>query len=195
MLTHGAGVLLGIAALVAMLRLADGVLETLSAAVFGLSLVMLYTSSTLYHFITSPLWKARMQTLDHACIYLLIAGSYTPFMLVTLRGPLGWSLLAVVWALAVAGILMKTVVRWKKDHWLSTAFYLVMGWLSLVAIVPLWRGMETGGVAWLVAGGVCYTLGVVFFAWRRMPYNHAVWHVFVLAGSACHVLAACLFVF
>ncbi|HSP44344.1 MAG TPA: hemolysin III family protein [Luteolibacter sp.] len=196
MLTHAAGLLFSIAALVTMLVLANGsVVKLACALVFGVSLVMLYASSTLYHYSTTPRWKARMQALDHACIYLLIAGSYTPFMLVTLRGPLGWSLLAVVWAMALAGILMKTIRNGRKDHWISTAFYLIMGWMVLFAIVPMWRAMQAGGMAWLVAGGFCYTLGVVFFAWRRLPYNHAVWHLFVLAGSACHVLAACLFVF
>jgi hemolysin III len=196
LLTHALGVVLSIVALVVMLVLAgDEPLKLVSAAVFGLSLVLLYTSSTLYHFFTSPRWKARFQALDHACIYLLIAGSYTPFTLITLRGPWGWSLFAAVWTLAIAGVLIKTLGKGKKDHWISTALYLVMGWLILLAIAPLLRAMPVAGVLWLVAGGLAYSLGVVFYAWKRLPYNHAIWHLFVLGGSVCHVLAACLHVF
>jgi len=196
LLTHLAGVVFGVAALVVMLVLAAGdPLKLLCAAVFGVSLVLLYSSSALYHFFTAPRWKARFQTLDHACIYLLIAGSYTPFTLITLKGPWGWSLFAAVWSMALAGVLLKTLGKGRKDHWLSTALYLVMGWLVLFAIVPLVRNLPAAGIAWLVAGGLAYTVGVVFFAWRRLPFNHAVWHLFVLAGSVCHVLAVCLFVF
>ena len=196
MLTHAVGVVFSVAALGVMLVLADNEpLKLVSAAVFGLSLVLLYTSSTLYHFFTSPRWKARFQALDHACIYLLIAGSYTPFTLITLRGPWGWSLFAAVWTLAITGVLIKTLGKGKKDHWISTALYLVMGWLILLALAPLLRAMPVAGVLWLVAGGLTYSLGVVFYAWRRLPFNHAIWHLFVLGGSVCHVLAACLHVF
>ena len=196
LLTHALGVLLSVVALVVMLVLADGdPLKLVSAAVFGLSLVLLYTSSTLYHFFTSPRWKARFQVLDHACIYLLIAGSYTPFTLITLRGPWGWALFAAVWTMAIAGVLIKTLGKGKKDHWISTALYLLMGWLILLAFGPLLRAMSMAGVLWLAAGGLSYTFGVVFFAWRRLPFNHAIWHLFVLGGSVCHVLAACLHVF
>lgn len=196
LLTHAAGVLIGIAALVVMLVLADGSpVKFVSAMVFGVSLVLLYGSSALYHFFTSPRWKARFQTLDHVCIYLLIAGSYTPFTLITLKGPWGWSLFAAVWSMALAGVLLKTLGKGRKDHWLSTALYLLMGWLVLAAIGPLIKNLPIAGVVWLAAGGMAYTLGVIFFAWRRLPYNHAIWHLFVLAGSVCHVLAVCLFVF
>jgi hemolysin III len=196
LLTHAAGVLFSIAALAVMLlRAAGEPLELVSAAVFGSSLVLLYSSSTLYHFFTSPRWKARFQALDHACIYLLIAGSYTPFTLITLKGPWGWALFGAVWIMAIGGVCMKTLVKGRKDHWLSTVLYLVMGWLIVAAFGPLLRSMPLAGVLWLAAGGLAYTLGVVFFAWRRLPYNHAIWHLFVLCGSICHVLAACLFVF
>jgi hemolysin III len=196
LLTHAAGVLFSIVALGVMLALSAGNgLKLVSAAVFGSSLVLLYTSSTLYHFFTSPRWKARFQALDHACIYLLIAGSYTPFTLITLRGPWGWALFAAVWVMAACGVLIKTLGKGKKDHWLSTGLYLLMGWLILFAFAPLLRSMPLAGVGWLAAGGLAYSLGVVFFAWRRLPYNHAIWHLFVLAGTICHVLAACLFVF
>jgi hemolysin III len=196
LLTHALGVLLSIVALIVMLVLAGTEpLKLVSAAVFGVSLVLLYTSSTLYHFFTSPRWKARFQVLDHACIYLLIAGSYTPFTLITLRGAWGWSLFAAVWILAIAGVLIKTLGKGKKDHWISTALYLVMGWLILLAFAPLLRAMPLAGVLWLVAGGLTYSLGVVFYVWRSLPFNHAIWHLFVLGGSVCHVLAACLHVF
>jgi hemolysin III len=196
LVTHAAGILFSLAALAVMLMLSFGnLLETLSAAVFGMSLVVLYTSSTLYHISTTPRWKSRFQTLDHICIYLLIAGSYTPFTLITLKGPWGWSLFAAVWAMAIGGVLMKTLLKGKKDHWFSTALYLLMGWLIVLAIRPLFLELPTAGLVWLVAGGLAYTLGVIFFIWHRLPYNHAIWHLFVLTGSVCHVLAACLFVF
>ena len=195
LLTHSAGVLFSITALVVMLVLAAGdAVKTVSAAVFGVSLVLLYSSSSLYHFFTSPRWKARFQALDHACIYILIAGSYTPITLITLKGGWGWSLFAAVWAMAIGGVCMKVFSKGKKDHWLSTALYLLMGWLIVLAFGPLLREMPVAGVAWLAAGGLAYSLGVVFFAWRRLPFNHAIWHLFVLAGSVCHVLAVCLFV-
>lgn len=194
--SHAVGMAFSAGALVTMVVLAWGdVFEMVSAVVFGVSLIVLYSSSTLYHYSTTLRWKERFQTLDHICIYLLIAGSYTPFTLVTLRGLWGWLIFGAVWAMAVAGISMKTLWRGKKDHWLSTAFYLLMGWLIVLVIVPLWERLPAAGMGWLVAGGLAYTLGVIFFAWRRLPYNHAIWHLFVLAGSMCHVIAVSRFVF
>ncbi len=196
MATHAAGILFSVAALVIMLVLSIGdTLKTVSAAVFGMSLVVLYGSSTLYHVSTTPRWKARFQTLDHICIYLLIAGSYTPFTLITLKGPWGWSLFAAVWAMAIGGLLLKTLWKGKKDHWFSTALYLLMGWMIVLAVGPLLKQMPAAGIGWLAAGGLAYTLGVGFFAWSRLPFNHAIWHLFVLTGSVCHVMAASLFVF
>lgn len=196
MVTHAVGMAFSVGALVTMLVLAWGdSLKLVSGVVFGLALIVLYSSSTLYHFSTTLRWKARFQTLDHICIYLLIAGSYTPFTLITLRGVWGWSIFGAVWAMAVAGICMKTLWKGKKDHWFSTALYLLMGWLIVLAIVPLWQQLSAAGMGWLVAGGLAYTLGVIFFLWNRLPYNHAIWHLFVLAGSVCHVLAVSLHVF
>lgn len=196
MVTHGVGVVFSIVALGLMLMLSAGdALKVISAAVFGMSLVLLYASSTLYHFFTSPRWKGRFQALDHACIYLLIAGSYTPITLITLKGAWGWSLFGAVWAMALGGVLMKMLWRGQKDHWISTALYLFMGWLIVFAFGPLLRVMPAAGIGWLVAGGLAYSLGVGFFAWRRLPFNHAIWHLFVLGGSVCHVLAICRFVF
>lgn len=195
MVTHAAGIIFSVVALVVMLTLSAGdLLKLVSTAVFGVSLVVLYSSSTLYHIATTHRWKARFQTLDHICIYLLIAGSYTPFTLITLRGTLGWSVFGAVWAMAIGGVFMKTLWKGKKDHWFSTALYLLMGWIILIAIVPLWRQLPIAGVGWLAGGGLAYTLGVIFFAWSRLPFNHAIWHLFVLTGSACHVLAVTLYV-
>ena len=196
MVTHAVGMAFSMGALVTMLGLALGdSLKIVSATVFGTSLIVLYSSSTFYHFSTTHRWKARFQTLDHICIYLLIAGSYTPFTLITLRGPWGWSLFAAVWTMAIGGILIKTLGKGRKDHWFSTALYLLMGWLILFAIVPLRMELPAAGVGWLAAGGLAYTLGVVFFAWKRLPFNHAIWHFFVLTGSVCHVLAVSYYVF
>jgi hemolysin III len=188
-ITHGIGVLLSLAALVVMVLAAEQPLEMVSALVFGTSLFLLYLFSTLYHCSTSPRWKGVFQSLDHACIYLLIAGSYTPVTLVTLRGPLGWWLFGTVWALAVVGVLMKTLGKGRRDHWISTVLYLLMGWLIVFALGPLTREMPLAGFGWLLAGGLAYTLGIVFFAWNRLPFNHAIWHMFVLGGSVCHVFA------
>jgi hemolysin III len=190
LLTHAAGVIFSAVALGIMLWVSAGEgVKVVSATVFGISLILLYSSSTLYHFFTSPRWKARFQALDHACIYLLIAGSYTPITLVTLRGAAGWWLFGTVWTLAIIGVLMKTLRKGRRDHWVSTSLYLAMGWLILFAMGPLVRHLPMAGVGWLVAGGVTYTLGIVFYAWNRLPFNHAIWHLFVLGGSACHVLA------
>ena len=196
LVTHAVGVVLSIVGLATMLMLSGGEpLKLISAVVFGVSLILLYTSSTLYHFFTAPRWKALFQSLDHACIYLLIAGSYTPITLITLRGVTGWWLFGTVWVLAIVGVLIKTLRKGKKDHWLSTTLYLAMGWLILFAMGPLTRNLPMAGVWWLVAGGFTYSFGIVFYAWRRLPFNHAIWHLFVLGGSACHVIAVCEFVF
>jgi hemolysin III len=190
LLTHAAGVVFSFVALVMMIYLSDGEpLKVVSSVVFGTSLILLYSSSTLYHFFTSPRWKARFQALDHASIYLLIAGSYTPVTLITLRGATGWWLFGTVWALAILGVLIKTLRKGKKDHWISTSLYLAMGWLILFAFGPLVRNLPMAGVWWLVAGGFTYSFGIVFYAWKKLPFNHAIWHLFVLGGSACHVLA------
>lgn len=195
LLTHAAGAFLSVFALAAMIFVSWGEpLKMVSAAVFGVSLVLLYSSSSLYHFFTSLKWKARFQALDHACIYLLIAGSYTPVTLVTLQGAWGWSLFGVIWGLAICGISIKICFKGKKDHWISTALYLLMGWLVVLAIGPLLKGMPLAGFWWLVAGGLAYSGGVAFFVWKRLPFNHAIWHLFVLGGSACHVMAIARYV-
>ena len=195
MATHALGTALAIGALVAMILVADGeVFRTVSASVFGGTLVLLYLSSTLYHATSCERRKPLLQALDHACIYLLIAGSYTPLTLVALRGPWGWSLFGIVWMMAFGGVLLKTLSRGKRDSWWSTALYIVMGWLAVIAWGPMIRALPVAGVAWMVAGGLCYTLGVIFFSWRRLRFNHAIWPLFVLAGSACHVSATVLYI-
>lgn len=160
-----------------------------SFAVFGATLALLYTMSTLYHSFYPLRLKRVFQKLDHVSIYLLIAGTYTPVTLITLRGPWGWSLFGCIWFLAIAGVVLKSVMRKNREAWWSTALYVVMGWLVVVAIVPLLKNLSLAGFAWLAAGGLCYTFGVIFFAWRKLPFNHAIWHLFVIAGSACHVVA------
>jgi hemolysin III len=195
MATHAIGTALAIAALVAMVLIAEGeAYRTISASVFGGTLILLYLSSTIYHATSCERRKPILQALDHACIYLLIAGSYTPLTLVALRGPWGWTLFGIVWTMALGGVLLKTICRGKRDTWWSTALYIVMGWLAVIAWGPMIRALPPAGVAWMVAGGLCYTLGVIFFAWRKLRFNHAIWHLFVLAGSACHVVASAVYI-
>ena len=190
-LTHGLGLLASIAALPVLVATAsrgDAWLVA-AASVYGASLVVLYTTSVLYHALTVVRAKAVVRRCDHAAIYLLIAGTYSPFLLGPLRGPWGWSLLGVVWACAVIGVACKAIFGIRLQH-LSTTLYVVMGWLMLIAIVPLRRTVAPAGVAWLVAGGLLYTGGVVFYVLdRRFRFAHAVWHVFVLAGSGAHFWA------
>ena len=191
-ITHGAGLLASLAALPVLVLAASGrrdVWQLIGGAVFGVSLILLYLASTLYHALPVCRAKRALRVIDHAAIYLLIAGTYTPFMLGVLRGPWGWALLGTIWALALVGIAGKCTVGFRFPR-LSTALYLVMGWLVLVAIRPLVTHVSPAGVAWLVAGGVCYTGGVAFYATdRRVRYGHAVWHLFVVAGSVCHFCA------
>ena len=155
---------------------------------FGLSALLLFTASTLYHAATEPQVKRRLRVLDHCAIYLLIAGTYTPFTLGVLRGALGWTMFGVVWGAALAGIVAKLTVGtgFKK---LSTLLYVAMGWSGLIAIRPLLGGLTRSEGWWLLAGGVCYTAGVPFYLWKRRRYTHTVWHVFVLAGVCCHFVA------
>ena len=195
-LTHGLGLLLalvGLVVLVVAAALHGGTVQIVACAVFGASLVLLYTSSTLYHSVQAPRAKRLLRTLDHSAIFLLIAGTYTPFTLVTLRGPWGWSLFAVVWSLAAAGITLRLVLR-RRPTALFLSLYLAMGWCVVVAARPLFAAVGPPGVALLAAGGLAYSLGVPFYVWRRLPYHHAVWHLFVLAGSAFHYAAVLRYV-
>ena len=166
----------------------------ITGIVFGSSMVLLYLSSTLYHSFTGHKVKELFQIFDHSAIYLLIAGTYTPLTLVAVRGTLGWTIFGIIWFLAIGGILTKALMRGNREHWASTALYVVMGWLIVTILPHVIRIMPPPGVWLLVAGGLSYTVGVVFFAWRKLPYNHAIWHLFVLAGSTCHALAVILYV-
>lgn len=190
--THGVGLLASAAALPVLIVVAVGrhdVWQVVGGAIFGATLVLLYTASTLYHALP-PASRAKrvFRVLDHAAIYLLIAGTYTPFALGALRGPWGWSLLGVVWGLAVLGIVAKATLGFRYPR-LSTVVYLLMGWLVLVAVAPLAAHVAMAGIVWLAVGGLAYTAGVVFFAWERLRYGHMVWHLFVAAGSVCHFMA------
>ena len=195
-LTHGLGAALSTAGLVLLVffssRQGDA-WQVVSSAIFGTALVLLYTSSTLYHSFRNERLRQLLQKFDHAAIFLLIAGTYTPFSLVTLRGPWGWSLFGVVWGLAIAGVVLKF---WFAGRFRlgSTLLYVGMGWLVMVAIKPLMAALPAGGLKLLVAGGFCYTGGAAFYLWKRLPFHHAIWHLFVLAGSACHWVAVFVYV-
>ena len=190
-LTHGLGFLLsiaGLAILVTFAALRADAWTVTADAIFGASMVLLYGSSTLYHSLRAPRLKHVVRVVDHVAIFLLIAGTYTPFMLVSLRGPWGWSLFGVVWALAAAGTALKVFFT-GRFRVLSTLVYLFMGWLVIVAIKPLVEALPRLSLIMLFAGGIAYSLGTVFYLWKRLPYHHAVWHLFVLAGSICHFFA------
>jgi len=190
-LTHGLGAAAALAAGAVLITLAaiygDG-WQLAGAIVFGVALLLLYTASTLYHAIQHPVAKGRLKVFDHCAIYLLIAGTYTPFTLVGLRGPWGWSLFAAIWTLAVAGVVFKLFFtgRFKR---LSTAIYIAMGWLVIVAGKPMLSSLDTWTISWLLGGGVAYTLGTIFYHRESIPYSHAIWHLFVIAGSVCHFVA------
>jgi hemolysin III len=182
---------MSIAGFVALLVLAivrGGAWQIVSCAIYGVTLICLYASFTLYHGLPSRRVKRIFRIFDHSAIFLLIAGTYTPFLLVNLRGGWGWSLLGIVWSLAAAGIVFKA---WFVDRhqMLSTGVYVLMGWLALIAVKPIFHAVPTTGLIWLLAGGLLYTVGVVFYAWKRIPYNHVIWHLFVMAGSICHYVA------
>lgn len=190
--SHGAGLLASVAAL-PLLVLAGvhrhDAWQVVAGAIYAGTLVLLYAASTVYHAVPARSHaKPVLRVVDHGAIYLLIAGTYTPFALGALRGPWGWSLLGTIWTLALAGIVLKAGVGFAHPR-LSTAVYLLMGWLVVVAIRPLAAAVGPAGLAWLLAGGVCYTVGVVFYTRPRMRYAHLVWHLFVLGGSACQFVA------
>ncbi|NUM82266.1 hemolysin III family protein [bacterium] len=195
-LTHGLGVLLSIAGLIVLVIYATingTAIHVVSASIFGSTLILLYTASTLYHSFQSPRAKRVMRILDHSGIYLLIAGTYTPFTLISLNGAWGWSLFGVVWGLALAGVIFKIFFTGRFSA-VSTIIYLGMGWIAIVAIKPMLELIPTGGLLWILAGGLAYSFGVIFYAWKKLPYAHAVWHMFVLGGSVCHFFAVLLYV-
>lgn len=189
--SHGAGLVAAVGAapvLIAHAARRDGAAAIVGASVFAGTMVLLYLASTLYHALPRSSAKRMFRVIEHSAIFLLIAGTYTPFTLGVLRGAWGWTLFGLVWGLAALGIVLKAVggVRYPK---LSTSVYVAMGWLIVIAIRPLWLRVPMAGLAWLLVGGIAYTAGVAFFAAKQMPFGHFVWHLFVLAGTACHAFA------
>lgn len=194
--SHGVGAvaaIAGLATLVAVAALHGDAWHVTASAVFGSTLVLLYLASTLYHAVPSPRAKRILRVLDHSAIYLAIAGTYTPFTLGPLRGPWGWALFGVVWTGAAAGIVQKSVAL-ERAPIFSVVLYALMGWCVVVAFGPLSEQLPPPGVALLLAGGLCYTLGILFFAWDRLRYHHFIWHLMVLAGSVLHYFAVLFFV-
>ena len=195
-ITHGIGAALSVAGLTLLVVLAviyGDVWRVVSFSIYGSSLVLLYLASTLYHSFQSPRVKRVLRVLDHASIYLLIAGTYTPFLLVNMRGAWGWSLFGVVWGLALLGVLFKIFFIGRFEV-LATAAYVLMGWLVVIAFREMLIQVPPGGVVLLFAGGMVYTAGVLFYAWEKLPFNHAIWHLFVLGGSICHFFAVLFYV-
>ena len=190
-LTHGLGAAAALAGGAVLITLAaihgDG-WQLAGAIVFGITLLLLYTASTLYHAIQHPIAKGRLKVFDHCAIYLLIAGTYTPFTLIGLRGPWGWGLFAAIWTIALAGVVFKLFHTGRFPR-LSTALYVAMGWLVVVAIKPMLASIDAWTLGWLLAGGLFYTLGTYFYHRESVRYSHAIWHLFVLAGSVCHYIA------
>jgi hemolysin III len=190
-LTHGVGIALsaaGLGILVVLASLFGSVRHVVSCSIYGASLLFLFTASTLYHSFSAPRFKAFFRLIDHVAILVLIAGTYTPFALVVLHGGWGWTMLGLAWGLALAGIVFKIFSnqRYKEAF---TAFYLLMGWMGIAFAKPILAAVPAGATLLLLAGGLFYTGGVVFFLWRSLPYSHTIWHVFVLLGSICHYFA------
>ena len=195
-ITHGIGFLLSIAGLVILVVPASihgDIRRVVCFSIYGSSLLILYAASTLYHSFTSGRIKYTLKIIDHSAIYLLIAGSYTPFTLILLRGALGWTFFATIWGLALTGIIFKMFFV-NRFLVLSTATYLMMGWLALIAIYPIVQNIPSGAIGWLVTGGILYSLGVIFHFFDKMPFHHAIWHLFVLGGSICHYFAILFYV-
>lgn len=194
-ITHGIGAALSVAGLTVLVVLAvlyGNVTQVVSFSVYGASLIILYLASTLYHSFQHPTVKRVFKIIDHAAIFLLIAGTYTPFLLLGVQGAWGWTLLIIIWGLAILGVSFKALFihRFQK---VSVLTYILMGWLSLLIIKSLLANIAIGGLIWLAVGGAAYTVGVVFYALKKVPYMHAIWHIFVIVGSLCHYFAVLLY--
>lgn len=190
-ISHGFGFALSILGLFLLISKANefGELTHLvSFSIFGASMILLYAASTFYHSAKNVKWRYRLNILDHAAIYVLIAGTYTPFALVTLSGTLGWSIFGLVWAMALTGVVLKLFYTGKYNT-LSTIMYVVMGWIIVFAVKPLLDNLDPTGILWLFAGGISYTIGAVIFSFEKIKYNHAIFHIFVLFGSFCHYIS------
>ncbi|MBK5501360.1 PAQR family membrane homeostasis protein TrhA [Peribacillus sp. TH14] len=195
-ITHGVGVLLSIAALVFLIIFSvqkGSAWHVVISVIYGVSMLLLYVSSTLVHSFPAGKTKDLFEIFDHSAIYLFIAGTYTPIMLLVIQGTLGWTLLGIVWGVAVIGVVFKAFFV-KKFLFLSTILYIAMGWLIVIAWGPLSAAMPSTGIQLLVAGGLLYTFGAVFYVWRGFPYHHAIWHLFVLAGSVAHFFAVLFYI-
>lgn len=195
-ISHAAGFVLGIAALVLLVGRAyqhGGVLRIVSFGVFGISLITLYAASTLYHSATAPERRKRLKIFDHASIFVLIAGTYTPFTLVTLNGTTGWVFFGITWGLALAGIVLKLFFTGRFKI-LSTSMYVLMGWVIVFAIKPLVNSLSAEGLLWLFLGGVAYTVGAILYSIKGIRFNHAIFHILVLAGSICHFVSIFFYV-
>ena len=193
--SHGIGALLSLAGLVTLVVMASrqgSIRGVVSYCIYGLSLVMLYVSSTLYHSAGSEKNRDILRIVDHATIYLLIAGSYTPITLIALQGAWGWSLFSIIWGLAIFGIVLK-MTSLEKTKNLSMTLYFLMGWLVVVAVKPMLERVEPQLLLLMLAGGLFYTLGIIFYAVKKIPFNHGIWHLFVLAGSSCHFIGFLLY--
>ena len=195
-LPHAAGFLLSVVALVLLVVHASNhgnALHVVSFAVFGVSLIILYAASTIYHSTENPVFRSRLRIVDHATIYILIAGTYTPFTLVTLGGVVGWTIFGVSWTMALLGIVLKLFFTGKYDL-ISTLMYVFMGWIIVFAIEPLIHNLSSEGLFWLVAGGVSYTVGAALYSIKKVTFNHAIFHLFVLLGSICHFISVYFYV-
>ena len=183
----------GSAVLVTLAGLYGDVWRIVSFSIYGTALTVLYLASTLYHSFRNPAVKQVFKIIDHSSIYLLIAGTYTPFMLVSLRGTWGWTLFGIIWGLALAGIVYKIffINHFRK---LSVLVYILMSWLCVIALKQMLLSIPFGGLVWIAAGGVFYTTGVIFYVWRKLKYGHAIWHLFVLGGSICHYFSIFFYV-
>lgn len=195
-ITHAIATALSITGLVFMVIFSVKYGDTyhiVSSAIYGASLILLYTSSTLYHLIPHIPLKKVFQKLDHAMIYILIAGSYTPYTLVSLRGPWGWSIFGTVWGLALIGLALELFLP-RRIRWLSLSLYLSLGWMAVLVAKPLIDNIDTGGLVLLVSGGLFYSFGVIFYVWKSLYFQHAIWHLFVIAGSLCHFFSIFFYV-
>ena len=190
-LTHGIGIILSLIGIVLLTLKAinqGDQWHLISYIVFGISLFIMFSSSTWYHSVHGQNAKKKLRKLDHSAIYILIAGTYTPFLLTNLRGRTGWIMFAVIWIFAIVGIVVKLATQ-IKSKWVSAAIYLVMGWLAVFIAQSMINNLPTISIVYLALGGLFYTLGVVFYIWKNVPYHHAIWHLFVLGGSICHYLS------
>jgi hemolysin III len=195
-ITHAIGLLLSIAALVLLIIHASSngsARHIVSFTIFGASMILLYSASTLYHYSQTPNLRRKLNILDHASIYVLIAGTYTPFTLVTLKGALGWTIFGITWGIALIGIFLKLFYTGKYDK-ISTIAYVAMGWIIIFAVKPLIENLPLNGLYWLLAGGVFYTIGAILYSIKKIKFNHAIFHIFVLLGSFSHFMAIYFYV-